>query len=63
MNNWPLNLPPAGVQDSVNINVPYRFSGLSENVSWLAQFGGQGFEDIAGLASLVLLQEFMLGIN
>ncbi len=60
MNNWPLNLPPAGVQDSVNINVPYRFSGLSENVSWLAQFGGQGFEDIAGLASLVLLQEFMM---
>jgi hypothetical protein len=61
MNNWPLNLPPAGVQDSVNLNVPYRFSGLSENVSWLAQFGGQGFEDVAGLASLVLLQEFMLG--
>jgi hypothetical protein len=61
MNNWPLNLPPSGVQDSVNILVPYRFSGLSENVSWLAQFAGQGFEDVAGLANLILLQEFMLG--
>jgi hypothetical protein len=60
MNNWPLNLPASGVQDSVNISVPYRFSGLSENVSWLAQFGGQGFEDVAGLANLILLQEFML---
>lgn len=63
MNNWPLNLPASGVQDSVSILVPYRFSGLGENVSWLAQFGGQGFEDVAGLASLVLLQEFMLGVN
>lgn len=38
----------------------YRFWGLSENLSWLAQFGGQGFEDISALANLLLLQEFML---
>jgi hypothetical protein len=61
LNNWPLNLPPSGTQDSVNISVPYRFSGLSENVSWLAQFAGQGFEDASALANLLLLQEFMLG--
>ncbi len=60
MNNWPLNLPASGSQDSVDIQVPYRFAGLSENVSWLAQFAGQGFEDVSALANLVLLQEFML---
>lgn len=49
MNNWPLNLPASGTQDSVNLSVPYRFSGLSENVSWLAQFAGQGFEDASAL--------------
>jgi len=31
-----------------------RFWGLSENLSWLAQFGGQGFEDISALANLLL---------
>ena len=59
-NNWPLNLPASGTQDSVDLNVPYRFMGLSENVSWLAQFAGQGFEDVSALANLILLQEFML---
>ena len=58
--NWPLNLPGTGSQDSVDLTVPYRFWGLSENLSWLAQFAGQGFEDISALANLLLLQEFML---
>ena len=58
--NWPLNLPGTGTQDAVDLKVPYRFWGLSENLSWLAQFGGQGFEDISALANLLLLQEFML---
>ena len=49
MSNWPLNLPASGNQDSVDISVPYRFAGLSENVSWLAQFAGQGFEDVSAL--------------
>lgn len=40
--NWPLNLPGTGSQDSVDLTVPYRFWGLSENLSWLAQFAGQG---------------------
>ena len=35
--------------------------GLSEALSWLAQFEGQGFEDLSALANLVLLQEMMLG--
>jgi hypothetical protein len=59
--NWPLNLPPAGSQSQAFLNVPYRFFGISEQLSWLAQFAGQGFEDIAGLANLVMLQEAMLG--
>lgn len=58
--NWPLNLPAAGNQDAVDINVPYKFAGMSENLSWLAQFSGQGFEDVSALANLILLQEFML---
>lgn len=41
--------------------MPYRFFGLSESLSWLAQFQGQGFEDISALANLVLLQEMMMG--
>jgi hypothetical protein len=57
---WPLNLPGTGTQDAVDLKVPYRFWGLSENLSWLAQFAGQGFEDISALANLLLLQEFML---
>jgi hypothetical protein len=58
--NWPLNLPGTGTQDAVDLKIPYRFWGLSENLSWLAQFSGQGFEDISALANLLLLQEFML---
>lgn len=38
--NWPLNLPGTGTQDAVDLIVPYRFWGLSENLSWLAQFSG-----------------------
>jgi hypothetical protein len=59
--NWPLNLPKVGSQTEYKLNVPYRFFGLTESLSWLAQFEGQGFEDISALANLVLLQEMMLG--
>jgi len=59
--NWPLNLPKTGSQTEFKLNVPYRFFGLTESLSWLAQFEGQGFEDISALANLVLLQEMMLG--
>lgn len=58
--NWPNQLPPSGSQTAYDLNVPYRFFGLTEAVTWLAQFGGQGFDDVYGVASLVLLQEFML---
>jgi len=47
--NWPLNLPPAGSQASTTLNVPYRFLGVTEELSWLAQFAGQGYEDISAL--------------
>ena len=59
--NWPMNLPKTGSQTEYKLNVPYRFFGLTESLSWLAQFEGQGFEDISALANLVLLQEMMLG--
>jgi hypothetical protein len=59
-NNWPNQLPASGSQTSIDVNIPFRFFGLTEAVSWLAQFSGQGFDDAAGLASLILLQECML---
>ncbi len=59
--SWPNNIPKSGSQTQYALNVPYRFFGLSESLSWLAQFQGQGFEDISALANLVLLQEFMMG--
>jgi len=59
--SWPLNIPASGKQTEYKLNVPYRFFGLSEALSWLAQFEGQGFEDLSALANLVLLQEMMLG--
>lgn len=61
LSSWPNQLPASGSQTAVDVNVPYKFFGLTEAVTWLAQFSGQGFDDVAALASLVLLQEFMLG--
>ncbi len=58
--SWPNGLPAAGAQNAVDLNIPYKFFGLSESLSWLAQFGGQGFEDISSLANLILLQEAMI---
>ncbi len=57
---WPNTLPAAGSQTAVDISIPYKFFGLSESLSWLAQFYGQGFEDVSALANLVLMQEAML---
>jgi hypothetical protein len=59
--NWPIQLPKNGSQTEYKLNVPYRFFGLTESLSWLAQFEGQGYEDLSALANLVLLQEMMLG--
>lgn len=58
--SWPLNLPPAGSQTVVTLDIPYRFYGVTEQLSWLAQFAGQGYEDITALANLIMLQEMML---
>lgn len=57
---WPNQLPASGSQSAYDVIIPYKFFALTEATSWLAQFAGQGFDDIYGLASLVLLQEFML---
>jgi hypothetical protein len=58
--SWPNQLPASGTQNAYDLIVPYKFFALTEGVSWLQQFSGQGFDDVYGLASLVLLQEFML---
>lgn len=58
---WPLNLPPAASEQFVTLNIPYRFFGVTEQLSFLAQWAGQGFEDLSGLANLILLQAAMLG--
>lgn len=58
---WPGTLPSAGSQNAVDVNISYKFMGLSESLSWLAQFAGVGFEDIASLANLILMQEFRFG--
>jgi hypothetical protein len=58
--SWPNVLPPTGSQTAYDLLIPYKFFALTEGVSWLAQFAGQGFDDAFGLAALILLQEFML---
>lgn len=57
---FPVNMPATGVQSAVPLNIPYQFFGMSEALSWLSQFAGQGYEDISALANLILLQQFML---
>jgi hypothetical protein len=54
-------IPNSGTQKATDLIVPYRFFGMSEALSWLSQFSGQGFEDISSLANLILLQQAMLG--
>jgi len=58
--SWPNALPASGTQTAYDLIIPYKFFAITEGVSWLSQFMGQGFDDLYGLASLVLLQEFML---
>lgn len=58
---WPAQLPPNGSQDVKSINVPYNFLGLSEGLSFVAQWAGEQFEDITALANLVLMQEMQFG--
>lgn len=57
---FPVNMPVTGQQSAVPLNIPYQFFGMSEALSWLSQFAGQGYEDISALANLILLQQFML---
>ena len=58
--SWPNQLPASGTQSAYDLIIPYKFFALTEGVSWLGQFAGQGFDDLYGLSALVLLQEFML---
>lgn len=58
--SWPAALPTAGTQVAEDLIVPHRFLGLSESLSWVAQFAGEGFEDITALTQLVLMHEMHL---
>jgi hypothetical protein len=58
--SWPNALPASGTQTAYDLMIPYKFFALTEGVSWLAQFAGQGYDDVFGLAAMILLQEFML---
>ena len=58
-NVWPNNNPSYGSQTAYDVVIPYKFYALTEAASWLSQFAGEGFDDIFGLASLILIQEFM----
>lgn len=58
-NTYPNPLPKSGTQTGYDVVIPYQFYGLTEGASWLAQFAGEGFDDAFGLASLILIQEFM----
>ncbi|WAL67139.1 hypothetical protein ORV05_04945 [Amycolatopsis cynarae] len=57
---WPNQLPPSGAQNAADLTLNYSFQGISEALTWPAQFASQGFEDLSGLANLILLQEAML---
>lgn len=62
LGTYPISLPSAGTQTSPGkISISYQFMGMSEQLSMLAQWAGQGFEDISALANLILMQEFMMG--
>ena len=58
--SWPNQLPASGSQTAYDLIIPYKFFALTEGVSWLSQFAAQGYDDVFGLAALILLQEFML---
>jgi len=58
--NWPMTDMNAIALTSDMLVVPYKIMSLDHNVSFLAQFEGQGYQDIVGLATLTLLQSMML---
>ena len=41
-NQWPMNLPGSGKQTEYKLNVPYRFFGLTESLSWLGSVRRSG---------------------
>ena len=49
-----------GSQTAVDLSIPYVPMLQTEALSWLAQFEGQGFDDVAALLNLILLQEFTM---
>jgi hypothetical protein len=42
-------------------NVPYKLQGLSDDLTWAAQYAGVGFEDLRGLINHNLLLAHMMG--
>lgn len=42
-------------------NTPYTLYGLSDDLTWAAQYAGQGFEDLRGLIARNVLMAHMMG--
>lgn len=57
----PFSLAPFGAQTANDLIVPFKYSLMSEAVTLYALLTAQGYEDLAGLASYVLLLEMMQG--
>lgn len=57
----PFSLNPFGAQTANDLIVPFKYSLLSEAVTLFALLTAQGYEDLSGLASYILLLEMMQG--
>jgi len=57
----PFSLAPFGAQSANDLIVPFKYSLLSEAVTLFAMLTAQGYEDLSGLASYILLLEMMQG--
>ena len=59
--NLTLNRPVKIDYTGSDHSVPYMELGLSDQVNWLAQFEGLGFDDLRGLSHTALLYSHLMG--
>ena len=59
--NWPWGTNTSVAQVADQMFIPYKVAKLDMNLTWVENFAGRGFQDLAALASLQLLQSMMLG--
>lgn len=63
LNSWPMqSTPPNVVQMAADrLVIPYKVMEMNNSVDFVAQMMGQGYQDNAGLATLVLMQAMLMG--